>query len=234
MIRGLVKQQQCGVGEQRAGQSDFHLPTARELGDRLVEVGRFEAEAGQHLFGALLVAVAAGGLEDGRRLVVGLLRRLHNCRALALGISQILQRDAHGLHGLGGLHLGDGLFEDVARRAGHRLLAQPSYRFSVDHQRSFVDAIVLRDGREQRRLAAAVRPDEHGACAPRQLQVHIEQDVVAAPAHRGLGQGDHRVAAAAGGSNRPPALVRPARGRRATAPTPPPHQQRCGHGAGGH
>ena len=46
MVGGLVQKQQVGVTQEELGKRDAHLPAARELGARALEVGDFEAEAG--------------------------------------------------------------------------------------------------------------------------------------------------------------------------------------------
>ena len=85
VVGGLVKQKQVWVAQQELGQGDAHLPAAREVLRRLVEVGDGKAQTAQDRAGTALELVATQALEAVLCVAILLQERLERGTLLGLG-----------------------------------------------------------------------------------------------------------------------------------------------------
>ena len=175
VVGRLVEQQHLGFAQQQLRERDAHLPTAGELAGVALEVGVFEAEAGEHLFDARLhlahIVVVEVELDfavnfEGVRVFVA--RGVERSELLGCGFELRLQRE-------GVLEGGLGFREEGAAADVDALLGQVA---DVDVFRLIDVAAVGRgqagDDLHQGRFAGAVWPGEADAV----LGAHREGEVL--------------------------------------------------------
>ena len=178
VVGRLVEEQQVGVAQQQLRQGDAHLPAARELLGRLVEVLHGKAQAAQDLAGAGLKPVAAQALEAVLRATIAVEKSLVRGGALlgvvgapALGRDLLLHGTDVGLETLDlGLRVHDlGKRALLARELG-LLLEVADARVLGERHRALVGRLLAHEDLEQRRLAGAVGTHEAPALAGVELQ----------------------------------------------------------------
>ena len=170
VVGGLVEQQEVGMAQQQLRERDAHLPAARELLGRLVEVLDGKAEAAEDLTGACLKLVAAKALEAVLRGAVALEQAVEVNVVSGIGNLVLHLGDALlELADLGGGidHLGQGRL--LARELG-LLLQVSNGRVAGEAYRARVGALLPHENLEQRRLASAVGTHEAPPLAGIELQ----------------------------------------------------------------
>ena len=171
VVGGLVEEQQVGMAQQQLGERDAHLPPARELAGRLVEVSHGKAQAAQDLLGAGVQLVSAEALVAVLRHAVALEQGVELRPVLCLGDL--------------GLHIGEAVLEraDLVGRVddlGKRALLAREVRLLLEvadggvtgeRDGALVRALLAHQDLEKRGLAGAVGAHE----APPLARVELER-----------------------------------------------------------
>ena len=199
VVGGLVHEQHVGPAEQHARHGDAHLPAARERAHVAVDPLVVEAEAVQHLARLAFERVAAE--------VLVLLLHLAEAREDAVHLAGA-RRIGHRV--LQGLELvvqvadpaaaGDHLVDDGS--AGHLLdvLAEVADRRPLRHGHlAVVGGLLADDHAEERRLAAAVGPDQADLVAGVELERRVDEQHLLAVLLGDVVERDHKSAIVAEG-----------------------------------